>query len=424
MVKQKDKWLIISYFSNIDGSAQAHWIDDRLPFIENTGIEICLISSFCGARHNSMLHYRAPSITPGSLKYELGFILRRRGISGKRLKFMETLLFLPLYPFYFLEAKILKLYGESRWEWGPFAAIIGCVICFKKNISAIYSTGGPVGAHIASGLIAKLMGIPWIAELQDPLAGEGIGRNSLSKKVLAFFEKFIFKYATKVIFCAENARLEAERRYPVDKSVTIYPGASIDLSIQREILFNRQDNDKFIIIHAGTLYQSRNLHFFLEGLKRAISECLQLKEHFKLILLGNICTESIKDEIDHFPFPIIKYKGLVKRKEAVIHSIQSDVLLLVQNTDERSMTTIPSKLYEYLLLGKPILGLVYKNEELKQLLEYHGHLTVPANDPDLIKQAILDLFKKWQFDRLQSASIKKSEYTVEKAALQIVGLIK
>lgn len=46
----KDRWLIISYFANIDAMAPSHHIDDRLAFFKKEGIDIHLLSSTCGRR--------------------------------------------------------------------------------------------------------------------------------------------------------------------------------------------------------------------------------------------------------------------------------------------------------------------------------------------------------------------------------------
>ena len=67
---------------------------------------------------------------------------------------------------------------------------------------------------------------------------------------------------------------------------------------------------------------------------------------------------------------------------------QTDCLLVIQNIIYFSCETIPSKVYEYLLAGRPIIGLVYNNEELDSMLTEHDHLAVPANNVQAITEAI------------------------------------
>ena len=57
------------------------------------------------------------------------------------------------------------------------------------------TSGGPASAHLAGIILGKLFSVPVIVELQDPLSGEGIGRNDEARGWLYKVEKFIVDYA-------------------------------------------------------------------------------------------------------------------------------------------------------------------------------------------------------------------------------------
>lgn len=413
---KNNNWLVISYFANVRGACQSEWVEDRMASLSKLRIRSALVSSFCGGRYKDTLHVRALSMSPADLKYELDFILKRNGISGKLFKFLRTLIFLPLYPLYYLETKILNVYGESRWSWMPFSILMGLIVALKTKPSLIYSTGGPASAHISAIVISKITGIPLMAELQDPLVGDDIGRNALSKKGLMFIEKLIFGNSARVIFCTQAATDSAAERHHSDKAVCIYPGSIIDMPSSSEIVKNTVC--KFIYL--GSLYQSRNLDRFMEALAMVFEEKPELKKSFSLDVYGNM-NEDIRQRINNFPHKVIQLKGLVPREDALKHAIESDVLLLVQNTDDRSSTTIPFKTYDYLLLGKKILGLTYKNQELETMIVDHGHLSVAADRPQDIKQAILALLEGWRNGTLVR-DVKPSKITVDNAAKQMLDL--
>lgn len=157
---KSNNWLVISYFANVRGACQSEWVEDRMAALSKLGIRPALVSSFCGGRYKDMLHVRALSLSPADLKFELDFILKRNGISGKLFKVLRTLIFLPLYPLYYLETKILNIYGESRWSWMPFSILMGLIVALKTKPTFIYSTGGPASAHISAIVISKITGIP------------------------------------------------------------------------------------------------------------------------------------------------------------------------------------------------------------------------------------------------------------------------
>lgn len=414
-----NKWLIISYFANIDNSAPAYWVDDRLIHLKRSGITPLLLSSFCGGKHQGLFHKRMLCLDPAGFKHDLQFILKRKGFKGFSMRFLEALILLPIYPFYLLETKVLKLWGSAHFGWIPTSLIAGLIMCLREKPRVIYSTGGPVAAHISAALISKLTKVPWIAELQDPLVCRNVGRNKFSVKGLAYCEKIIFGVAKKVVFCTRNAKESAERRHGRQKAVVIYPGAATEKIPSG----NWGKGAKLKFIHTGSLYQTRNLDYFLKGLKIAIAERPKLKNHVTVELYGAIHTNSVREEIDKFPYKVINYHGMVGRSDASNNALKSDILLLIQNTDYRSCETIPSKIYEYLFLGRLILGLIYKNEELKVMLASHGHVAVSADNEREIAEKIVEFFDRWSGDKLNIQNgLAKCKYTVQSATEQLIGI--
>ena len=184
---------------------------------------------------------------------------------------------------------------------------------------------------------------------------------------------------------------------------------------------NKNKMDKFSIGHFGALYQSRNLKYFLAALQEAFVEEPDMSSRFALELYGGIFGEEIRDQIDCFPYKVINYHGMIKRKDSLIQESKCAVLLLVQNADQRSSVTIPSKVYEYLYLRKPILGLVFNNHELKTMIESHGHIVADATNIAQIKMAIIDYYHKWDKGQLDDIiQYVPSDITVEKACEQLI----
>jgi hypothetical protein len=100
---------------------------------------------------------------------------------------------------------------------------------------------------------------------------------------------------------------------------------------------------------------------------------------------------------------------------------QSDVLLLIQNTEAFSAETIPSKTYEYLLTERPILGLVHRNPELETILRQQGHMAVAATDITSVKIGLLELIKGWQ-SRPAGHRPHSFPITVETAVEQLIAI--
>ena len=125
--------------------------------------------------------------------------------------------------------------------------------------------------------------------------------------------------------------------------------------------------------------------------------------------------------VEAFPFPgTVAIQGRVARRQALEIMSQADVLLLIQNADSLSSETIPSKVYEYLLIGRPILGLLSGNSELEAMLQKHRHVVAPVTAIPQIKKAILELLRDWSADRKRGSG--SSTYTVAAAVDQLLQI--
>lgn len=416
--KQRSSWLVISYFANVDGMAASHHIDDKLPLFKKRGINISLISSPCGALYNDFQHIRIPSFAPSGIRYEIRYFLKKKTHSNFWYKFWTYILLLPVYPFYMLEKMFLRL--DSTWSWFIGASIAALLTALKNRPSIIYSTGGPVSAHITAMIASYITKIPHIAELQDPLLIENITPSKLEEHFMRKVEKLISKTAHTTAFLTKKAAENAGRRnHFKGKVVTIYPGAVPRNGFVKEYT----KSEKINIAHFGSLNGSRNLHCLFQALTEVFAEDEDIIGSVVFHICGSI-GKNVSRQIGGFAYKeVLHIHGKVGRNkvEDLMYG-KADVLLLIQNTEELSFETIPLKTYEYLHAGKPILALVYMNPELQSMLEGMGHIVVQADDVHAIKKGIMTYFLQWRQNQL-AQPIKGSPYTVERAVDELIGLV-
>ena len=404
--------LVISYYANMPGACQAEWVDDRINSFIDRGYEITLLSSICTFKNKKIKHIRIPTISPHGFIYEFEEIKKRNIKYSGLSKFIISLYYL-ICKFIYQVLKILKLKsGEGRWTWFVSSFIVS--LFFLKKYEFIYSTGGPASPHLTGILLKKILGIRNLSEFQDPLSGEDIGRNKFAAFGLNIMEKFIIKESTKTIYCTKNAMKFAQKKY-IDFSKKIdfvYPGSNV---IGKEK--NKQVNKKINITYLGSLYQSRNLDNLIEALFLLKQEGYDVEKLFEINLYGNIDKDILK-RIKEVKYKIINIHGLIDRDLAMKKASESDVLLLVQNTDNRSIATIPFKTYDYLHTGVLVLGLLYKNDELENMLNSHGHVSCNAGDINSIKLGILKIL-----NNKENTKIEKCNLTPDNATYNMLRII-
>ena len=414
---QEKKWLILSYRANIDGSACSQHIDDRLPHFVKRNITPVLLTSTIGNRFTRWPHHRCWSIAPSGIRFELRHLLRKRFNKRWQFKTVETLLLLPVLPFYLLEKIILNL--ESEWSWFFVASFRGYFLCRKYRPAVIYSTGGTASAHVAAGIVSRLTGLPWMAETQDPLVHDhDWSRGKRVLKIYKWLERKICRQADCFIFLAEAARenMSARTGMPACGKI-IYPGA--DPGLFNESRYQKDDICHFA--HFGTLAGSRNLVVFLKALDSLIQEKNIHREQVRLDIYGSLDGVSRKVIDETGLDDLVTDYGVLSRKEALLEMQKVDCLLLIQNTIFFSSETIPSKVYEYMLSGRPILGLIHHNLELEAMIREGGYFFAPAEDVEAVANEVMRILRF--FGETSFASWSKNDTrTVAMAVDQLISL--
>jgi hypothetical protein len=417
MAAHKCHWLILSYRSNIDGSACAQHIDDRLPFFEEKGVVPVLLTGPIGNRFKHRPHLRSWSIAPSGIRFELRHFLRKRFSKRWQFKTVETLFLLPVLPFYLLEKIIINL--ESEWSWFFLASIQGYFLCRRYRPEVIYSTGGTASAHVAARFISRATGLPWLAETQDPLVHDhDWSRSQKVRRIYEWLEQNICANADSFIFLTQAARKNmGERAGMPHCGKVIYPGSNP--AFFHEDLYVKGPRCHFA--HFGTLAGSRNLVVFIKALSSLVSSDQVDRDLVRIDIYGSLDSASLKSVKEMGMEDLVIDHGSLPRREALTVMQKTDCLLLIQNTIYFSSETIPSKVYEYILSGRPVLGLLYHNGELTELLHDEGNFVAPADDPEAVATEVKKIVDAFRHDVLPSNG-QRCELTVAKAVDQLISL--
>ncbi|MCA6511709.1 MAG: hypothetical protein IM569_02500 [Chitinophagaceae bacterium] len=376
------------------GACQAEWIDDRIQAFIRRGYTITIVSASCCIQHKDrqITHIRIPALSPHAAAYEYDESKRRnlvtkKGITYRYIQFMSTL--------DRLLGKIHLRSGEGRWSWFISSLWISIFKIRVKEFDFIYTTGGPAGAHLTGIVLSKLFRKKLLCEFQDPLSGSDIGRNKFSKFGLAIFEKLIIWNADFTIYCTKNAMVDSQSRFPsfAERISYVYPGSiAVEQYLQHANVQTLEKNlhEKINITYLGSLYLTRNLDTLMKAIDELAKEGTPVT-NILVNIYGNM-NADIRERILNFKYSgIFIIHGLISREEAMQKALMADVLLLVQNIDNRSINTIPFKTYDYLHTGKRILALTYRNDEIDNMLTTHGHWVCQADDVNGMKDILVHL---------------------------------
>jgi glycosyltransferase involved in cell wall biosynthesis len=174
--------------------------------------------------------------------------------------------------------------------------------------------------------------------------------------------------------------------------------------------------------HFGSLAGTRNLQVFFQALDLLLQDDPALRSCIRVDLYGSFDRLSIAAMHRYALESLVSHFGLIDRKKALEAMQGADCLLLIQNVTFFSSETIPSKIYEYLLSGRPVLGLVYQNTELTEILAADSHFVAAADDVHGVKKRlaeILHLYKTTDFIWHNGAGT----YRIDAAVRQLIALV-
>lgn len=420
----KQTWLILSHAFNMDGRAASQTITDKIPHLIDLGVTPIIVSGVLGKKDSVLEHYQILPALPVGLKFDLRHYLKNRIANPLLYQLVMFIIFLIIFPAYLIEKIIFPI--ETSWSWSISAYFLGRKIIKKNRPSLIYSTGGAYAAHLAAYWLSKRYGIPWIAEIHDPMVIESRPAQNVREKFLAWLEKTICTHADVVWWFTEMALARAQKRHPqlAERGHYVIPG--VDAPKFSRPPYHRGEH--LVIAHFGSLSETRNLQSFLDGLRAFIDQDLKRANQIKLHLYGGSMDTISAKAIAAFPYlnviqnlgrietnPVTKESGrtqILKRMNA------ADYLLLLHGSEPFCEEYIPSKLYEYFWTQRPILGLVYRNPQLTNMLRQFGHWSVDTQDSGQITQALEVLYQHWQQDEIQDSQAT-SPYTTYRSVQEI-----
>ena len=427
----KQRWLVLSHAFNMDGRAASQTITDKLPHLERAGIEVVVLSGVSG-RHD--LHYEHHQIWPAGpagMRFEMRHVLRKHLGSGVAYRLVMLALSLPLLPFMLIE-KLLRPV-ESSWSWWLSAYCMGLWLTRGRKFDLIYSTGGAFAAHVAGAALKRATGIRWLAEVHDPMVVPGTVPHTRQQKMQAQVEGLICAQADVAIWFTDQALASAKARHPLlgERGHSVLPG----VDAPPFALAPYQPGEKFVIGHFGSLSETRNLVSTIAALDLLLDQQPALEGRLELHVYGGPLDRLSAAAASQARHSFIRHFGRIEAdaatgksgREQILQRMRSvDVLLLLHGIEPICAEYIPSKMYEYLWAGRPIVATVHANVQMENILRDQGHAVVPTQACQDVAVALLHAFARlladWQSKGIPTRA-EVSAYTTEAAVSQQLRVI-
>lgn len=271
---------------------------------------------------------------------------------------------------------------NDRLPWVPYAAAAAARLIRSRKIDAIYSTSPFLASHFAALWLKQKFGLPWIADFQDPVCDNPFRNRNWFYPYDPLLERRIFERADHVIANTDAIAEVWRQRYPArsDAISVLWNSYDPDEAIERVPSAARTHR---VLAHIGTLYGGRHPGQLLGSLKRlgTSADALRVK------LIGPIDDAVLNAHgasLAAMGEVVEVTNALVPREEALRETAEADCLLLLDVNERNTAFQVPSKVLDYIRIGKPILAYTPADSPVDRILQQSGiaYAVIAPDMPD------------------------------------------
>lgn len=279
---------------------------------------------------------------------------------------------------------------------------------------------------VTGALIRLMTGKKFILDIRDLWPDIVIDMKVMSKwnpiyMGLKILEKFMYSQATQIVYNSPGFIDYLDTKTKTKKKNLITNG------IDKNILEYFKNNNnlqtkklkKYKMLYAGNLGIAQDIVILTKL-------ALRYSKELEILLIGKGSQEKvIINEINKLNISNIKVMASIPREKLLEEYLKADILFLQLKDIEMFKKTIPSKIFEYMASGKPILyGLEGIGRKILQD-EFHQKYYFKCNNLESLCFSYEKLKEDLEKDKVVSASLKKLElcYSRERLSKKYVKLI-
>jgi len=295
--------------------------------------------------------------------------------------------------------------------------------CRENRIEALLTDGPPHTNTVIALRLSKELGIPWLADFQDPWTQVDyykmlkIGRCANRKHHK--LEQATFCTAKKITIASPTWAKELEQIGAKDVDPIFWGYDDDDFPVE-----NPEPDTEFTIVHAGQLGFDRFPEVFLQVLSELCNENPMFRSKLKIVFAGSVdfaIAETIKKlglEPNYTPL------GKISFPEAIQITLKAHLLLLPLNIAENATGRIPGKLFENIKARRPILCLGPKGSDSGKIVEETlSGKSIEYSDHLGIKQYVEYVFEKFQQGNNNLPDYDITSYSVKSQVRKLAGFL-
>jgi glycosyltransferase involved in cell wall biosynthesis len=287
------------------------------------------------------------------------------------------------------------LLPDPQIGWLPFALPAAEKIIRDRKIDVVVITVPPFSSvRLATRLRKLFPALPIVVDFRDEWLTTTINlvsfnNNARARMVAHKAEAEAVRDATAIVLVTEAARKELQRRYPgvpSGKFHCIPNGFDAALPAPSEPATNPEEQ-KTVLTYIGTVYGSTDPRTFVQAVNGLPPE---VRPKLRIRFIGHIEAPAYREALVSLG-DTVELKGFLPQAQA-LQAIQDTTYLLLITHDR---INVAAKFYDYLGGGKPILGAVHPDGDVRRLLDETGAgWWANVDDVDAIRRILIEAVER------------------------------
>lgn len=268
----------------------------------------------------------------------------------------------------------------------------------NKNFDCFIVSSPPLSVPIIGMMIAKKLKIPFILDLRDIWPEAAISTGYLKKGLIynlaAKWEQKIYHQAKIIIVNSEAIlkELNQNKNIPLEKLKYIPNGADLELfknNIDYQSVEKRYAlKNKFVVLYTGLLGFAQAPEILIDA-----AEILRENKEILFLIVGEgPFKKELELKIQRLKLDNIILTGQRPKEEMPLFLARGDVCLIPYKNKPTFAKNIPSKMFDYMAAGKPMI-INLKGIASDIIEKANAGLLAKPENPQSLADIILNLYK-------------------------------
>jgi glycosyltransferase involved in cell wall biosynthesis len=287
------------------------------------------------------------------------------------------------------------VFPDREVFWVPGAFKVARDELRETHHDVVIATHGPASNLLLGAALARAFRIPLVIDFRDlwsslpmPVFPTPLHRLAASK-----IEHAIVRKASRILAVAPAMAEDLAKTHgiPSEHAISITNGFDpAALSLVRD---TRPPGARpFCLMYTGTVHVHYNLDPFWRALRSLADRGLITPETFKVEFVGNLAPSGPHEyRLDE----LVEIRPYVPHEKVFEALGRADAMLVVETPGYYARCGYAAKVFDYVLTGKPVLGLVERGGNTERLLRTMGvGYCVEPSDAHGLEGAILEVMKR------------------------------